>query len=248
MALAVTLAAGFWPLGPGPSGAVSVYWLVVLSACVLLVLGVAPRSVGLILVVLLLALQPHPGRRVSRQILIFVLLAFSFVASGNRLSLFRSNAAVSTAGPMWPIRLIQAQLSLLYGIKALAKTTPEYLRGDVLVTLSTLPNFHVDLTGGELRLGFLILPVAWAAIATVVMEYALAIGFWFRPLRWATAALGLAFHVVLTRIVSIGMLDTASVFLYLSFLLPLERQESELWSSKGSHPDSAGTLVAPAKL
>lgn len=128
--------------------------------------------------------------------------------------------------PMWPIRLLQIQLSALYGMNALTKMHPDYLSGAVLTEMSrALPNFRVDLTGGGLELGPLLVPAAVCAWGTVATEGYLAIGFWFARLKWWTAALGVGFHAALTQVVTIGRLDILSVLYYLPFLFPVEKQE-----------------------
>lgn len=122
---------------------------------------------------------------------------------------------------MWPIRLIQFQLSVVYGVNAIAKTTPGYLSGEVLMGMSNaLPNFLVDLSSGYAQLWFLRMPVSMAAVLSAATEYTLALGFWFRRTRPAAAVLGVGFHLMLKQIVRIHMLDWTSMFLYLAFFLP----------------------------
>ena len=81
------------------------------------------------------------------------------------------------------------------------------------------PNFRVDLSDRFLHLASLRLPVSIAATAVVMIEAFLAVGFWLPRLVWPTAIIGVAFHLLLQRIVQIYMLDLASMFLYLAFLL-----------------------------
>ena len=88
----------------------------------------------------------------------------------------------------------------------------------------SLPNFLVDLSDGYLHLGPLQMPVKLAATLTVVTEYGLALGFWSRRTRLVTAVVGVAFHLILQRIVRIAMLDWTSMFLYLVFFLPFRSQ------------------------
>jgi hypothetical protein len=201
------------------------YRLFTFGVLILFGVGWQPRATGWLLVVLLLPWFLTYGR-LSQQILLFTLLAFSFIRSDAQLSLYRGfhRNQPASAGPMWPIRLIQLQLSVTYGANALAKTTPEYLSGDVLEGMSRmLPNFLVDLSDGYLHAGPLIIPVALAAVASAVTEYYLAIGFWFRRLLVITAVVGVSFHLILKMIVKIGMFDWACMFLYLAFLLPFDR-------------------------
>lgn len=203
------------------------YHALCLSLIVLFAAGVRPRPLGLLLVAMLAPLDFLSVGRQSRQILLFELLAFSFLHSDRRLAvrIGSSKDAAEPAGPMWPIRLIQIQLSIVYGVNALVKTTPAYLRGDVLIGLSRmLPNFRANLSDGYLHLGVVAIPVMLAACVSVAIEYVLAVGFWFPRLRWPSAALGVAYHVVLMSILQIYLLDWTSVAMYPVFLLPFERR------------------------
>jgi hypothetical protein len=207
------------------------YWVLYMSLILMFVAGVRPRPLGFMLAGLLAPLDFLALGQQSRQMLLFALFAFSFLSSDRRLALRVDSSAKASepAGPMWPIRLIQIQLSLVYGINALAKTTPAYLRGDVLIGLSRmLPNFRVDLSDGYLHLGGVAIPVMVAACLSVAIEYILAIGFCFPRLRWQTAALGVMYHLVLTMIVRIYMLDWTSVAMYPIFLLRFARGDAAL--------------------
>lgn len=203
-------------------------WLVpyVLCLCLLLLLfglGYRPRLCGFALCGLLLPLLELPGRGESRQVLLFSLLALSVLRTDPAWTYLRpgSRSTESSAGPMWPIRLIQFQLTALYGVNALAKSNPAYLSGDVLMGMSRmLPNFVADFSSGYWMVGPLAIPIAVAAVASVLTEYTLTLGFWFRRLRLATAVIGVGFHLTLKWIVRIGFLDWVSMFLYLAFLLP----------------------------
>jgi hypothetical protein len=66
-------------------------------------------------------------------------------------------------------------------------------------------------------------PVTAVAFASPLMEYFLAVAFWFRRLRWVAAGAGVAFHLVATAVVWVLLLDLlATMFLYLAFLLRFE--------------------------
>ena len=245
LGLAAMLLLVFWPPGRGiPAEAMSElpvvarmydlvflrqpYWWATVCLLVAFGAGVGPRVTGLSLVALLLPMVPVPGRGPGRQTLLLTLVAFSFVRSDARLSLPRllRQCEVHTAGPAWPIHLIRCQLALLYGVNAIAKAHVDYLTGDVLIGMSTmLPNFRVALSSGVVTLGPLSAPVWLAAVATVMIELALALGFWFRRLAVATAVLGILFHVVLAHVVRIAYLDVVAVFLYSAFLLPFDRRD-----------------------
>jgi hypothetical protein len=182
--------------------------------------GWRPRLAGAVLFCLLL---PHvflAKGRISRHVLVVALLLTTLLRTA---PLWRvSQLKTLDAGPIWPIRLIQLQLTLLYAVNAIRKSTPEYLNGDVLMALSAArPNFLVDLTSGSMEIGMFAVPVWALATTTVAIEYWLAVGWWIPRCRWPTAAIGVAFHLFLKAfVIRIFMLDFAALFLYLTFLLP----------------------------
>ena len=199
------------------------YMAAIAVLCGALAIGYRPRLVGLVLFVILVPLGSLSSARQSRQILLMTLLAFSMVRSDGQWSwrTLRGGLPFASAGPIWPIRLIQIQLCLVYLINAYAKSTREYLHGDILIGMSRMRgNFLVNLSDGYQHIGPLRIPVMAAAIASVIIEFWLAIGFWFPRTRWLTAVIGVIFHLGLQQIVHIYMLDLASMFLYLAFLLP----------------------------
>lgn len=205
------------------------WWAAILAACALLGLGVRPRASGALLAVLLLPLCFLSEGVQSRHVALAALAAFCFVRSDARLAPLARGPRRDDAGPIWPIRLIQIQLCLLYGVNAIAKVHPAYLSGEVLTGFSiTRSNFRVELADGFLHLGALALPTWLLALATIATEAWLAVGWWLPRMRWPTAALGLGFHAVLRLVVAIHMLGVATQFLYLAFLLPFERRAGDV--------------------
>jgi hypothetical protein len=160
--------------------------------------------------------------RVSGQVLFSALLCTSLLRCAPAWR--RNELRKLRPGPMWPIRLIQIQLTLLYAVNAIRKSTPEYVSGDVLRALSaSRPNFLVDLTSGSMSIGPFVVPVAVLAAGTVAIEYWLAVGWWIPRCTRLTAAVGVAFHLFLKLfVIRIFLLDIAAMFLYLAFLLPFE--------------------------
>ena len=65
-------------------------------------------------------------------------------------------------------------------------------------------------------------PAYLLAIASVLIEYFLALGFWFKKTKWIAVFIGLMFHFTLTFVLTIFMLDYVSVFLYLAFIIPFK--------------------------
>lgn len=234
MLLAVFLAYVYWPRGLSAVGVPNILlpyqdlftsspWrLAIFAGIFLFGLGWQPRLVGAVLVCLLVPHCFFESGRQSRPIIVFVTLCASLMPGAPVWRRGGDKNRDVPPGPIWPIRLIQCQLSVLYGVNALFKTTPEYLSGDVIVALSTQSNSLVDLTGGALALGPFAIPASVLAIGTVATEYWLAIGLWFPRCRLVTVGMGLAFHVSLLFVINIFMLGCVSLFLYLAFLFPFE--------------------------
>lgn len=198
----------FWPRPDTPVH--STHWTVAVGALALFGAGWRPRLTGLLALGLLVPLAFLDRGQVSRHVVLWTLLATSLW---------------SGTGPIWPLRLLQLQLSVVYGVNALAKSTWHYLSGAALVGLSARPNFVEDFSDGYWNVGSFAVPVMAAAIASALMEYFLAGAFWVPRLRWVAAGAGVAFHLVLMTIVHIFMLDLATMFLYLAFLLPFQEPE-----------------------
>ncbi len=191
-------------------------WLVVLL--VLFACGWRTRIIGFLLVIFLAPLDLMSNSQQSRQVMLFTLLAFSCFPSDT-----------SKPMPIWPIRLMQIQLTLVYGINALLKTTPHFLSGEAFIGMAqTLPNFKIEFIDGVWHLWFLALPVGLLAAVTVFTEFFLALGFWFSRTRVMAAILGIGFHIALKFVIKIGMLDWVSLFLYLAFLLPFEEKNVKI--------------------
>lgn len=204
-----------------------VYHLWIGVLLIFLALGRYTRGVGFLLLLFLLPLDFLTIGQQSRQVMLFTLLAFLCFPTDTTQPM-----------PIWPIRLMQIQLTLVYGINALVKTTPHFLSGEAFVGMAqNLPNFKIEFVNGAWQLGFLALPVSLLAIATVVTEYSLALGFWFKRMRVATALLGVGFHVALKFIIKIGMLDWVSMFLYLTFLMPFAQKKAGVSLQGTKTPD-----------
>jgi hypothetical protein len=192
----------------------------------MLTVGLAPRVASGALAVLLLPALGQWGRYPGRVLLWNVIFCFVFLRSDGALSvrqLFR--AGRTPASPLWPIRVMQLSVSLLYAANVVAKLDPDFLSGRVLSVMSTeLSNFHVRMTDG-LPLPFgLVIPTWMAATGTVAVEAALALGLWLRRTRWLIAGPGCAFHLLIKLVLSVGWLDWLAMSLYLVFLLPLGRR------------------------
>lgn len=197
-------------------------WVFILAFTI----GLFPKIANGMLVVLLAPLLlVNIGHFRSFYLIYFSVLCFFFLYHSEYFSFHKRTHFTQKIkyGPIWPIRLIQILLSVLYFTNAAAKTTIPYLSGDVLIGLSQYPNFSYEFTDGYIPFLGLEIPVAMGAITVVLIEYFLSIGFWFKRSLYLTAFIGLSFHILISFYIDIHMLHLASIYLYFSFLLQMDK-------------------------
>ena len=116
-----------------PAGEVTVgqyiFFLLISSALLVWASGWKARATGAVAFLALLPLIPVESVTKSRQLIAFAIGACALLPGRG-----------APAGPIWPIRLVQLQLSVLYAVNALAKLTPEYMSGEVLTGISSIIN------------------------------------------------------------------------------------------------------------
>jgi hypothetical protein len=190
------------------------YWALAMIPLTAFSAGLWSRWTGLVAAVALAPCVPRMNGITSHCLLWFALVAVSLLNSDREWSLRATigRPQIAAVGPVWPIRLVQCQLSILYLVNAIAKSTTGYLSGGALAAMSQqLPNFQTDFSEGVFSFAGTAFPLWMAATASAAVEYSLGIGFWTPALRWPTAALGVCFHWGLTWIVSIGTMDIFSI-------------------------------------
>ncbi|MEZ4403118.1 MAG: HTTM domain-containing protein [Kofleriaceae bacterium] len=107
----------------------------------------------------------------------------------------------------WALRLVLAQLAILYLWAAIAKLDPAWLDGTLLAQ---------QIKPGRVRR--LVAAIGFATMAKLVLatELALAATVWTRRLRWVALALGLGLHVGIELVdLEIGLFSYFMVALYL---------------------------------
>lgn len=118
-------------------------------------------------------------------------------------------------GNVWAVRLVGLQLSAIYFWGAVDKTRAAYLGGDRLEQPVMYLYFGSDYPGDWFH---------WVAIAvacsTVTLEYALAVGLWFRNLQKPLMMFGLMFHAGLYYFLPVTIFSIASMVAYLAYLDP----------------------------
>ena len=195
------------------------YMIVVGLFIGLFMIGWKSRVSGLLLCALLVPLDFLDEGRQSGQVLIFTLFCTSLM----RFDRKKDGSRRESCGPMWPVRLIQAQVCVVYGINAVYKSTLQFMDGSILMKWSETTTFNMVIPETGLPMGPLVIAPWMLGTGTVLVEYLIAIGLWIPRLRWFVALTGIIFHLLISMVMTIFMLDWVSMFLYLAFLLPFEK-------------------------
>jgi hypothetical protein len=149
-------------------------------------------------------------------------------------------------GPMWALPLLALHVSAVYFYGGMVKSHFGYLRGDRLEQI--LMNKY---------LGSVLPRAMWfkaiilvSAVGSVVLEYSLAIGLWFRRFRWPLIAIGVVFHAAMYLTLTVYTFSMTMCILYIAFFDPwdvhreLDRLHGPVSAPGGvttpSTPESAG--------
>jgi uncharacterized membrane protein YphA (DoxX/SURF4 family) len=206
--------------------AVTILYLLLLVAGFCLAFGFKTRLAAVIVFVCLVSFgRRNPWVLNSGDLLIFVLAFYLMLApSGAALSVDRWLKARSRFWefPMraiWPLRLIQVQVSLLYFFAVWEKVRGETWNDGTAVSyafrLEDLERFPVP--------GFVtdsLLLVNLLTYGTLAIELALAILVWNGKLRPWVLLLGVMLHLGIAYAVRVGFFSSAAVVGYIAFLPP----------------------------
>jgi hypothetical protein len=119
-------------------------------------------------------------------------------------------------GPTWALRLMAVQLSAVYFWGAFDKTSAGWLSGAKLESQLLATVFDSDppsFAGWHALL-------AVAAVFTALLEYALALGLWFRAGRRWLIPLGIAFHLLIYATMPVSIFSALACMLYIAYVDP----------------------------
>ncbi len=118
-------------------------------------------------------------------------------------------------GNLWATRLIALQLAAIYFWGAINKCRDAFLDGDRLEQPIMYLYFGSDSPGEWLH--WICVAAAWG---TVLLEFALAFGLWFRRFRPPLLVMGLILHFMIYYLLPVTVFTVASIAVYLVFLDP----------------------------
>lgn len=198
-------------LTPALATALTALWI---ASALLFLVGWHTRVAGTVLAGTLAAVLFADQQLYSNHLYLMVLVAVIMVAAdcGAAISLDARRKPADTDVAAWPVWLLQAQVSIVYGFAALAKLNLAFLSGSVIA--SSLR-----------REGLLAVPLDWRSaepmlvlsVLAICLEAFIAVGLWLP--RWRPAAFvgGLALHAGITLWLS----PTVTLLVFSLVMLPL---------------------------
>jgi hypothetical protein len=216
---------GLLQLDSGPV-AVTIVYLLLLVGALCLVFGFKTRLAAVVVFVCLVSFaRRDPWVLNSGDLLVVVLSFYLMLApSGAALSVDRWLAARRRfwefpMRSLWPLRLIQVQVSLLYFFAVWAKLRGETWNDGTAVSyawrIEDLERFPIpDLVTDSLLL------VNLLTYGTLAVELALAILVWNGKLRPWVLLLGVGLHLGIDYAVRVGFFSYAALVAYVAFLPP----------------------------
>ena len=118
-------------------------------------------------------------------------------------------------GNVWALRLLALQLSAVYFWGAIDKTRWAVLEGDRIEQ----PLMYLYLGSDYPGAWFQALSVGIACL-TVLLEYSLAFGLWFRRFQGRLMPLGILFHCTIYYVFPVTVFSVVSILTYLAFMPP----------------------------
>jgi hypothetical protein len=220
-----TLAWGLLGVFPSDAAVLVLYFLLLVGSLALLA-GLQTRIAALVVFVCLVSFgRRNPWVLNSGDLLVQV-LAFYMVLmpAGTSLSLDRWLSAPSrfwefSARSIWPLRLVQVQVSILYLSAVWAKVRGETWNDGTAVSYA----FRIADVGRFPVPGFItdsVVLVNLLTFGTLAVELSLGILVWNRYLRPWVLLLGVALHLGIDYAVRVGFFSYAVFVLYVAFIPP----------------------------
>ena len=181
---------------------------------------------------------------------VFRLLAFYliFLPIGDYYSLSRRARAQpgSAPGPVWPLRLVQIQMTVIYVSNVWEKLNgPDWLNGTAIYYVSRLD----DSFGRFPVPGFLFqsLPaIQFMTWSVLFIECLIPIGLWFKETRRAALVLALGFHLATDYSMNLFLFHPIMLVGLLAFVDPAgPRRILERWRPQVNQARSAGSSASP---
>lgn len=132
---------------------------------------------------------------------------------------------IADSGAAWAILLLKIQVTIVYFFSAMAKITPQYLAGEILIRSLK-------------QEGWLAVPESWRtpaamsllAVTSIAVELFIAFGLWSPRLRLAAIIAGTGFHLLIIAVLDSSRLSLA-IFALSMFAVYVLFVDAERWRS-----------------
>ena len=166
----------------------------------------------------------------AHQVMLVVLFCLIWAETGRVWSLDARRAGASQyAGgvPIWPLRLIRWQVSLIYLSSALWKLLyPTWRDGSAVYWALNVNTFHRFPWPLPVAAEPFVVVLTWT---TLLFELLFPVLVWFRATRIATLVLGIGLHLGLLIMLELGPFSLVMIACYIAFLDPHQVAESRWW-------------------
>jgi Vitamin K-dependent gamma-carboxylase len=229
-------------------GALVVGWCVLLVSAIALTVGWHSRLAAVLVFVLMFSFhRENPWIVGGGDVLLRIealLLALSPCGSALSLDQHRLTGSFSSAQAraVWPIRLMQLQLSLIYlGTVQFKISGDTWLQGTAVSYALRLQDMMLLPTPDWVTANALLMNTAtWATLA---LEFAIGILVWNRRCRPWVLAGGVVMHMMIMSTIAVGFFNIAMFVLYLVFVPPAiaQRVTNRVTRFRGRHPTPTNT-------
>jgi len=228
--------------------ALTVGWCVLLVSAIALTVGWHSRLAAVLVFVLMFSFhRENPWIVGGGDVLLRIeALLFALSPCGSALSLDQRRLTGSFSSAqmraVWPIRLMQLQLSLIYLGTVQFKISGEtWLQGTAVSYALRLTDMMLLPTPEWVTANALLMNVAtWATLA---LEFAIGILVWNRRCRPWVLAGGVLMHTMIMATIAVGFFNIAMFVLYLVFVPPTtaRRLINHVTRFRGRHPTPTNT-------
>lgn len=233
----------FWILPPTDAVVWTVYSVMMLQI-LLLGLGVLPRLQAIAVFFWLATFQNRHMILFDGEDTVFRLLAFFVIFLPlhrySVLQRFRRHKTGDGTWPIWPFRLIQFQMCLIFVSTALLKLDgPEWWDGTAMYYV-----IHIDDMYGKLNPPLLfnyLLPLKLMTWGTLVIEIVAPLTIWFRKTRKVTLIALILFHLGVDLSMNLNLFHWIMILGWLSFLarpLAFDQGRARLESDPEEEPEA----------
>lgn len=219
---------------PWSVASVDYYFLVLMAALVFLILGVWPRLAALVVFVLFTGLLHGNALIFDGEDTVFRLFAFFMIFVPGPKSLRETapekSAETANPWPVWPLRMFQLQMCLIFYCCALQKMRGEvWTDGTAVYYIFRLYDFYRIPMPEFLTENLAILKLlSWSVIA---LELSVPFLVWFKETRLPALVATILFHLALEASMSLFLFHWIMIVGWLSFVSVDELKR--LWPGRG---------------